>query len=91
LVGKKSRWEANYKAVSFYGYIAKNYKKDDFKTMESDLSKMDDAEFAHEALEQHFNISHIIQTKSGWIFRTVMLTFLAIGLTGAALFVRTMG
>ena len=40
--------------MSFYGYVAKKYGKDDFKNMESDLAKMDDAQFAHEALEQHF-------------------------------------
>jgi hypothetical protein len=91
LVGRVTRWEANYKPVSFYGYVAKNYKKNDFLTMEADLSKMGDAEFAHEALEQHFNTSHIIQAKSGWIFRTVMMTFLAIALTGVALFVRMRG
>ncbi|MFZ6765594.1 hypothetical protein ACO0LM_00810 [Undibacterium sp. Di26W] len=91
LIGRASRWDANYKPVSFYAYIAKNYKKGDFKAMETDIAKMGDAEFAHEALEQHFNISHIIQAKSGWIFRTVMLTLLAIALTGAALLARTIG
>lgn len=91
LVGKRSRWQAEYKPVSFYGYVAKKYGKDDFKNMESDLAKMDDAQFAHEALEQHFNISRVIQTKSEWVFRTVMLTFLALALAGCALFIRCSG
>ena len=91
LVGKRSRWQAEYKPVSFYGYVAKEYGKDDFKNMESDLAKMDDAQFAHEALEQHFNISRVIQTKSEWVFRTVMLTFLALALAGCALLIKCAG
>jgi hypothetical protein len=91
LVGKKSRWQADYKPVSFYGYIAKKYRKNEFDKMEADLAKMDDAQFAHEALEQHFNISRVIQTKSEWVFRTVMLTFLAILLAGVALLIKTAG
>lgn len=88
LVGKRSRWQAEYKPVSFYGYVAKEYGKDDFKNMESDLAKMDDAQFAQEALEQHFNISRVIQTKSEWVFRTVMLTFLALAMAGCALLIK---
>lgn len=91
LVGTPTRWEEEYKPVSFYGYIAKSYKHGDFKDMEVHLSKMGDAEFAHEALEQHFNISHVIQAKSGWIYRTVILTFLGILLTGWALLMRIIG
>lgn len=91
LVGKRSRWQAEYKPVSFYGYVAKKYGKGDFKNMESDLAKMDAAQFAHEALEQHFNISRVIQTKSEWVFRTVMLTLLALALAGCALFIKCAG
>lgn len=87
LVGKRSRWEADYKPVSFYGYIAKQYGAGDFRNMEADLSKMDNEHFAHEALEQHFNISRIIQTKSEWIFKSVLMTFLALGLTAIALLI----
>jgi hypothetical protein len=91
VVGKRTRWQDNFKPVSFYGYVAKKYGKNDFKTMESDLAKMDDAQFAHEALEQHFNISRVIQTKSEWVFRTVILTFLALVLAGCALFIKCAG
>lgn len=91
LVGKRSRWQAEYKPVSFYGYVAKKYGKYDFKNMESDLAKMDAAQFAHEALEQHFNISRVIQTKSEWVFRTVMLTLLALALAGCALLIKCSG
>jgi hypothetical protein len=91
IVGKRSRWQAEYKPVSFYGYIAKQYGKYDFKSMESDLSKMDAAQFAHEALEQHFNISRVIQTKSEWVFRTVILSLLALALAGGALFIKCVG
>lgn len=52
LVGKRSRWSEKYKPFSFYGYIATNYKQEEFKSMEAELAKMGDAEFAHEALEQ---------------------------------------
>lgn len=85
LVGKRNRWIADYKPVSFYGYIAKTYGKDDFSRMESDLAKMDDAAFADEALEQHFAISLIIQTKSEWVFRAGMITFCSIALAGIGL------
>lgn len=91
LVGKKSRWQSNYKPVSFYRYVAKQYKADDFATMEVDLAKMEAAEFAHEALEQHFNISRIIQAKSEWVFRTAMLTLLALVLAGIGLLIKTIG
>lgn len=91
LAGRRSRWEAEYKPISFYGYIAKKYGKNDFQSMESDLAKMDAAQFAHEALEQHFNISRVIQVKSEWVFRSAMLTFLALALIGCAFLIKAVG
>lgn len=88
LVGKRSRWSEKYKPFSFYGYIASNYKQEDFKSMEAELAAMGDAEFAHEALEQHFNISMVIQEKSELIFRTTILALIALGLVVISLSIK---
>jgi hypothetical protein len=88
LVGKKTRWTNQYRPISFYGYIAKHYGDNEFNRMESDLLKMDDAAFAHEALEQHFWISKIIQSKSEWIFRASILTLLSVFVAGAGMFIK---
>lgn len=91
LVGKKSRWEADYKPISFYAYVAKKYGKDEFGKFEADVAKMRDIQFAHEALEQHFNISRVIQTKSEWVFRTFVVTACAIVLAGIGLCIKFWG
>lgn len=88
VVGKKTRWEASYHPISFYSYVAKAYGKDEFRKLEDDLLKMDAAAFTHEALEQHFNISHVIQAKSEWVSLTARLTLFAIGLAAAGLYFR---
>jgi hypothetical protein len=88
LVGRKSRWTEKYKPISFYGYIAKHYAEDGFEVLESDLAMMDEADFAREALEQHFAISRIIQKKSEWIQRAAFLTFAAVLCISAGLIIR---
>jgi hypothetical protein len=88
IVGKATRWTTKYKPVSFYGYVAKNYGQNEFERLESDLAQMDSADFAREALEQHFAISRIIQLKSDWVLRAAFLTVLAILFAGVGLLVK---
>jgi hypothetical protein len=78
LVGRKSIWRADFKPVSFYGYIARNFGPFQFDELERELAAMDEDDFAREALEQHFNISHVIQRKSDWVFRSVCFTLCAL-------------
>src|SRR3990172_6062911 len=57
IFGKPVRWSASYKPFSFYGFIASNYEPDRFYQLEAELEQLSDADFAQEALEQHFTIS----------------------------------
>lgn len=88
LVGRKSPWTPEYRPLSFYGYIAKHYGKDGIREMVKDFRALDEAGFAYEALEQHFNISLVIQRKSNWVFRAAFFTIISLTLVGVALFVR---
>lgn len=88
LVGKRSPWTHEYKPLSFYGYIAKQYGPDRLKEMVNDFRTLDAAAFAYEALEQHFAISGVIQRKSGWVFRSSAATLSALACIGVAMFIR---
>lgn len=86
LVGKKSPWTAEYRPLSFYGYIARMYgKKNGLKDMVGDFRKLETKAFAYEALEQHHSISQVIQRKSNWVFRSAFFTFLSLSLVVAGL------
>jgi hypothetical protein len=88
LVGNKAPWTPTFKPLSFYGYIAKHYGNDGLRDMVKDFRKLDEAGFAYEALEQHFNISLVIQRKSNWLYRAAFFTVSSLTLVGIALFLR---
>jgi hypothetical protein len=88
LVGKKSPWTPEFKPLSFYGYVAKYYGPEGLRAMVNDFRELDEAGFAYEALEQHFNISLVIQRKSNWVFRAAVFTVSSLALVGVALFLR---
>lgn len=85
LVGKKSPWTAEYKPLSFYGYVATKYGNDALKDMVRDFRKLETEAFAYEALEQHHSISQVIQRKSNWVFRSAALTFISLSFVVGAL------
>lgn len=88
LVGRKSPWTQEYKPLSFYGYIAKKYGPNGYKQMLSDFRKVEEEEFAYEALEQHLTISCVIQRKSNWVFRSAFFTFVSLTCIGTAMFIK---
>lgn len=86
--GKGARYLADYKAVSFYGCVATQYPLEKETIFYKEVAKMDAADLAHEALEQHYTISHTVYKKSLWVARASFILILAILLTAAALVVR---
>lgn len=85
LSGKRIRWTSKYKPVSFYGYVADEYGPGNFAQLEADSAKMDSADFAQEALEQHFAISIIIRKKERLVSRSIVVTILAVAFGGTTL------
>ena len=71
--------------VSYYAYVATRYAASDFAQFERDVGAFDDADFAREALEAHFVVSRIVQTKSKWVAVAGVLTLAGMTLAGAAL------
>lgn len=88
LVGRKSPWVSEYKPLSFYGYIAKYYGDGGLRSMINDFRAIDEEAFAHEALEQHFAISLVIQRKSAWVYRAAAFTFSSLACIGVALLIK---
>ena len=74
-----------FKPISFYGYVAEYYSKDNDAQFLSDVKNLDDTTLVDEALEQHFMISHVVQAKSHCVARSGLLLKIALLLTGAAL------
>jgi hypothetical protein len=90
LVGRRQKWGKDYKPFSFYGFIAKRYGMNSFRELFEDINQLDEADFALEALEQHFRISQVIQAKSNWVFRSVIasgvgLLFALVGILARAM------
>ena len=79
-----------YRPISFYGYVARVYAAGEFGRFESDLAKLDDADFAREALEEHFTVSRIVEAKATWVSVSGALTLASMALAGLALLVKTM-
>jgi hypothetical protein len=88
LVGRKSPWTSEYKPLSFYGYIAKKYGADGYKSMVKDFRELEDEGFAYEALEQHLSISCVVQRKSNWVYRAAILTLVSLTCIGTAMFIK---
>ena len=77
-----------YRAVSFYGDVARNYPLDKHGEFMATVDAMDEAAFAREALEQHYTISHVVQKKSDGVVRASVLWFLAVIVVIVALLVK---
>ncbi len=77
-----------YRAVSFFGDVARNYPHDKHEEFMTVVDAMDEEAFAREALEQHYTISHVVQRKSDGVARASMLWLLALLVVIVALFVK---
>ena len=89
-IGRLGAGSAEYRPISFYGYVARVYAAGEFGRFESDLAKLDDADFAREALEEHFTVSRIVEAKATWVSVSGGLTLASMALAGLALLVKTM-
>lgn len=76
-----------YRAISFFGDVARNYPHQKHKDFMATVDAMDEEAFAREALEQHYTISHVVQKKSDGVARASMLFVLAVIFVMAALFI----
>lgn len=88
IFGNNSTHRWSHRAISFYGYVADNYKSGNFHYFKAEVDGMDDNAFAMEALEQHFTISHVAQTKNRWVLRAGLLLVLAVAMAGVAVVLR---
>lgn len=88
IFGKGIRWHADYKPVSYYGFISKEYGKRDFEKLKVYADRLTDAQLADEALEQHFVISHTAARKSGFVKIAGLLLLAAASLSGLAVITR---
>jgi len=86
--GAPLEYTKNYKAVSFFSYIAANYPHEKHAEFIAEIGAMSEEDFAQEALEQHFTISHIVQKKSDGVARAGLLWFVATSFTVIALVIR---
>lgn len=77
-----------YRAVSFFGDVARNYPHEKHEEFIAKVDAMDTEAFAREALEQHYTISHIVQRKSDGVARASFLWFLSVIVVIVALFVK---
>jgi hypothetical protein len=79
IFGVKLRWKDDSQPISFYGYIAIKYGPRDFTSYERHVRGLTTDQLAHEALKQHFVISHSVARKSayvklgGWFLMTAIL------------------
>jgi len=80
-----ANYARDFKAVSFYGYVATAYSSTEEQRFSQDLQELTAKDLAREQVEQHFTISHIIQAKSkqvtqaGWLWMScVMLGVVAV-------------
>lgn len=88
IFGKKANYAEGFKPISFYGFVAKHYPPGDDKRFLNDVRALDERDFAHEALEQHFTISHVVQQKSNCVIIAGYLLLFSITLTGLALLIK---
>lgn len=86
--GAPLEYSNNHKAISFFSYIAANYPHEKHSKFIAEVDAMNEEDFAHEALEQHFTISHIVQKKSDGVVRAGILWFIASAFTVLALVIK---
>lgn len=85
--GLDLEYSDGYRAVSFFGDVARNFPNSKHEEFIAKVDTMDAKSFAREALEQHYTISHIVQKKSDGVARASLLWFLAVVIVVIALFV----
>ena len=81
--------KADYRPISFYGYVATHYAATEFRRFENDVAQYDTTEFAREALAEHFMVSRIVKNKTAWVTISGTLTFASMAMAGVALLVKT--
>ncbi len=64
IFGKNSRYTEDFKAVSFYGYVAAHYPKGDEARFFKDIEAMDAAALKREALERVHDLLSSIARKA---------------------------
>lgn len=87
-LGADLEYSKGYRAVSFFGDVARNYPHDKHEEFMAFVDAMDEKAFAQEALEQHYTISHIVQKKSDGVARAGLIWLLAVFIVIVALFVK---
>lgn len=88
IFGGKMVWRSHYQPISYYGYIASKYGKNDFASLKGHSMKMTMSDLATEALEQHFVISHSVAKKSAFVKLAGVCLLAALAVTGIALVIR---
>lgn len=88
IFGGQMRWRSHYRPVSYYGYITTEYGKEEFPALKNHAMEMTMADFAREALEQHFVISHSVAKKSAFVKLAGVWLFSALACAGVALVIR---
>ena len=89
--GRGSKYVDGFKAISFYGYVAKHYPKGHEGRFVDDVKKMDDATLIDEALEQHFTTSHVAKAKCSCVAKAGLWLKITLLLTGASLISKALG
>ena len=86
IFGKKIRWDETNRPVSFYGYVAAEYKTSDFGTFERYVAGLNQDHLSQEALKQHFVICHSVAQKSrairiagSFLFAALVCVAIALG------------
>ena len=88
IFGTGIRWHGSYKPISYYGFVALEYGKCDFKAMKAYADSLRMADLAHESLEQHFVISHSVARKSGFVKLAGIFLLFGIACAAIALLLR---
>ena len=84
--GRNLAYVEDFKPISFYGFVAGNYPKGQDGRFIKDVMELDEKDLAKEALEQHFTISHVVQSKSNSVAIAGHFLKIALLLIGAGLF-----
>ncbi|MEI8209308.1 MAG: Pycsar system effector family protein [Methylococcales bacterium] len=86
IFGRNMSYVEGFKPISFYGFVADHYPKGEDGRFLEEVKKLDEDALIDEALEQHFTLSHIVQTKSNYVVIAGRFLMVGLLLAGAALF-----
>lgn len=84
--GVPLKYSGNHHAISYYNYVANNFPHGKFETFMEVVNDMDEDMLSREALEQHYTISHIVNTKSNVVAQASILWLVAMILSIIYLF-----